>query len=108
MSSVPDRYVTVVCQRVTSGCATQVAWVKMEVSMPRNDLSVFVHDDRLLILPNARASCSHVCVLYPESGRYQLYAIDSGSKVPSSLSSNCLSSNCLSSKCLSCKCPQYS
>jgi hypothetical protein len=102
MSSVPDRYVTVVCQRVTSGCATQVAWVKMEVSMPRNDLSVFVHDDRLLILPNARASCCHVCVLYPESGRYQLYAIDdSGSKVPYSLSCKCPQHR------LCGKCPQY-
>ena len=82
MSCVAERYVTGVCQRVTSVCATQVGWVKMAVSMPRNDVSVFVHDDRLLILPNARGSCSHVCVLYPESARYQLYAIDSGSKVP--------------------------
>jgi hypothetical protein len=47
----------------------------------RHDTTIFVHENKLLVLPNTRGACSSVVVLYPDSGRYQLYALDYLNKV---------------------------
>ena len=49
--------------------------------MACDDVGVFVHEGKLLLLPKSRGNSSHVCVLYPETGRYQLYTLDNLSKV---------------------------
>lgn len=54
----------------------------VEAPLARHDTSIFVHQNKLLVLPNTRGACSSVVVLYPDSGRYQLYALDYLNKVP--------------------------
>ena len=53
----------------------------VEAAAARHDTTIFVHENKLLVLPNTRGACSSVVVLYPDSGRYQLYALDYLNKV---------------------------
>ena len=61
--------------------AAEVRHVRVDAAMARDDVTLFVHENKLLLLPNTRGACSSVCVLYPDSGRYQLYALDYLNKV---------------------------
>jgi hypothetical protein len=61
--------------------AAEVRHVPVDAAMARDDVTIFVHENKLLLLPNTRGACSSVCVLYPDSGRYQLYALDYLNKV---------------------------
>eukprot|EP00802_Teleaulax_amphioxeia_P002707 Tamp_02710.p1 GENE.Tamp_02710~~Tamp_02710.p1 ORF type:complete len:710 (+),score=157.81 Tamp_02710:1745-3874(+) len=62
------------------GIQAQVRHIAVDVPMACDDVGVFVHEGKLLLLPKSRGNSSHVCVLYPETGRYQLYTLDNLSK----------------------------
>ena len=64
-----------------AGTREQVRHIAVDVPMACDDVGVFVHEGKLLLLPKSRGNSSHVCVLYPETGRYQLYTLDNLSKV---------------------------
>lgn len=82
----------------------EVRQVSVDAAMARDDVTIFVDENKLLLLPNTRGACSSVCVLYPDSGRHQLYALDYLNKVrhaspwcrlaPPSVAS-CLSPSCV-------------
>jgi hypothetical protein len=63
------------------GIQAHVRHTAVDVAMACDDVGVFVHENKLLLLPKCRGNSSHVCVLCPQSGRYQLYSLDNLSKV---------------------------
>ena len=63
------------------GIKAHVRHIAVDVAMACDDVGIFVHEKKLLLLPKSRGNSSHVCVLYPQSGRYQLYTLDNLSKV---------------------------
>ena len=57
----------------------------MQVAMASDDVNVFVHLDKLmLLLPTSRAGTNNliVCVVSPAATVYQLFTLDNLAKVP--------------------------
>ena len=63
-----------------SGACAQVHPLAVDVALDKDDVSVFVHGSKLLLLPNTRTNCCKLCAIDPGRGSVEVFALDNATR----------------------------
>ena len=58
----------------------QVHPLAVDVALDKDDVSVFVHGSKLLLLPNTRTNCCKLCAIDPGRGSVEVFALDNATR----------------------------
>ena len=64
---------------LSEACA-QVHALGVDVALDKDDVSVFVHGSKLLLLPNTRTNCCKLCAIDPGRGSVEVFALDNATR----------------------------
>ena len=64
---------------LSEACA-QVHPLAVDVALDKDDVSVFVHGSKLLLLPNTRTNCCKLCAIDPGRGSVEVFALDNATR----------------------------
>ena len=65
---------------VLSEAWAQVHPLAVDVALDKDDVSVFVHGSKLLLLPNTRTNCCKLCAIDPGRGSVEVFALDNATR----------------------------